>query len=200
MIIKPASMCVLLLAWACVGSPPTTAYSRPTTSTSLAMINALRAEGPHASLGTAANVFGQLVGTWDLTCERYAADGTHTSSRGVWYFGWVVDGRILQDVIYFFPDERPTERDGGTTLRFYDTQTKQWRVYFFAPSRNAVIALAGGADGDRIVLHGIDVDGSLLRWSFNDIKQDSLYWKGEISHDGGKTWRVEQEMHLTRHL
>jgi hypothetical protein len=50
------------------------------------------------------------------------------------------------------------------------------------------------------VLLGTDVDGSALRWSFNDIKSDSLYWKGEISSDGGKTWRVEQEMHLTRHM
>ena len=189
---KLASMGLLLLAWAM-------ASSRPVTRTSPTLIEALRAEGPHASLGAAANVFGQLVGTWDLTCERYAADGTHTSSRGVWYFGWVVDGRIVQDVIYFFPAGRPAERDGGTTLRFYDTQAKQWRAYFFAPSRNAVIALAGGTAGnDRIVLHGTDVDGSLLRWSFNDIKPDSLYWKGEISHDGGKTWRIEQEMHLTR--
>ena len=61
-----------------------------------------------------------------------------------------------------------------------------------------MISLAGGVVGDRIVLLGVDVDGSPLRWSFNDIKPDSLYWKGEISSDGGKTWRVEQEMRLTK--
>jgi hypothetical protein len=162
------------------------------------LIEALQAPGPDASLGEAAGVFGPLVGAWDLTCERYEADGTRASSHGVWHFGWIVDGRMIQDVIYFFPAGKPEERVGGTTLRFYDTRVKQWRVTFFAPARNAVISLVGGREGDRIVLRGTDVDGSALRWSFNDIKSDSLYWKGEVSSDRGKTWRVEQEMHLTR--
>jgi hypothetical protein len=170
------------------------------TQTDSDMIEALQAQGPHASLGEAGGVFGQLVGTWDLTCERYAADGTRSSSRGVWHFGWIVDGRMIQDVIYFFPVGQPAERVGGTTLRLYDTQTKQWRVTFFAPARNAVISLVGGQAGESIVLLGTDVDGSALRWSFKDIKSDSLYWKGEISSDGGKTWRIEQEMHLTRRM
>lgn len=58
--------------------------------------------------------------------------------------------------------------------------------------------LRGGTEGDRIVLLGQDVDGSALRWSFNDIQQNSFSWRGEISADGGKTWRTEQEMMLKR--
>jgi hypothetical protein len=197
---KVVSACILIAAAPVTDGIGVAASYSVNTRTDSAMIEALKARGPHASLGEAAGVFGQLVGTWDLTCERYAADGTRTSSRGVWHFGWIVDGRMIQDVIYFFPAGQPAERVGGTTLRFYDTQAKQWRVIFFAPARNAVISLVGGRAGDRIVLLGTDVDGSALRWSFNDIKSDSLYWKGEISSNGGKTWRVEQEMHLTRHM
>jgi uncharacterized protein (DUF2249 family) len=80
----------------------------------------------------------------------------------------------------------------------YDTQRRQWRVTFFSPARNAIISLAGGAVAGRIVLLGVDTDGSPLRWSFNDITPNSFSWLGEISSDGGKTWRVEQRMHLTR--
>jgi len=58
--------------------------------------------------------------------------------------------------------------------------------------------LKGGAVGDRIVLEGVDRDGSPFRWSFNDIRRDSFVWRGEISSDGGKTWRLEQEMRLKR--
>jgi hypothetical protein len=71
------------------------------------LIQALAAEGPHASLGDAAAVFDRFVGTWDLTCDRYAADGTLTKSAGVWHFGWIVDGRMMQDVIFFFPRGNP---------------------------------------------------------------------------------------------
>ena len=58
--------------------------------------------------------------------------------------------------------------------------------------------LKGGAVGDRVVFEGVDGDGSPFRWSFNDIHRDSFLWRGEISADGGKTWRLEQEMRLKR--
>ena len=60
----------------------------------------------------------------------------------------------------------------------------------------------GGAlavpEGDRIVLRGVDSDGSPIRWSFNDIKPDSFVWRGEKSRDGGKTWKLEEEHHMKR--
>jgi hypothetical protein len=195
---KYALVCLIPIAVA-FASASTSAGNGVAESARTEMIHALAAVGPHESLGGAATVFDRLVGTWDLTCDRYAADGTHTNSAGVWHFGWIVDGRMVQDVIYFFPEGRPTERAGGTTLRMYDTQRKQWRVTFFSPARNAIISLAGGAVGARIVLLGTDTDGSALRWSFNDITPHSFSWLGEISSDGGNTWRVEQTMHLRRH-
>jgi hypothetical protein len=66
------------------------------------------------------------------------------------------------------------------------------------PASGKVIALRGGTEGKRIVLFGQDVNGSTLRWSFNDIQQNSFSWRGEISADEGKTWRTEQEMILKR--
>jgi hypothetical protein len=60
------------------------------------------------------------------------------------------------------------------------------------------LVLHGGADGERIVLLGTDVDGAKLRWTFNDIRPDSFLWRGETSPDGGTTWRTEQVMHLKR--
>jgi hypothetical protein len=203
---KLATACVLALAWNPGAGDASTNGGGSVHGTASGagvpteMIRALQAGAPHDSLREAAGVFGRLVGTWDLTCDRYFADGTHTKSSGVWYFGWIVDGRMMQDVIYFFPEGRPDQRVGGTTLRLYDSQAKQWRVTFFAPSRNAIVSLAGGIVGDRIILLGTDVDGATLRWSFNDIKPDSFHWLGEISTDGGKHWKVEQEMRLTRRL
>ena len=43
-----------------------------------------------------------------------------------------------------------------------------------------------------------DTDGSEMRWSFNDIRPDSFVWRGEVSHDGGKTWWLQEEHHMKR--
>jgi hypothetical protein len=163
----------------------------------VSMTEALAADAPHASLGTAAEVFAPLIGSWDLTCKRWGGDGKEQRSTGVWHFGWIIDGLMMQDAIYF-DNGRSGERVGGTTLRMYDAQARQWRVIFFAPARGAIISLAGGRVGERIVLLGKDTDGSALRWSFNAITRDSCHWIGEISADDGGHWRVEQEMWLRR--
>jgi len=160
------------------------------------MITALQAGGPHPSLGEQAAVFDRFVGTWDLNCVFYGADRKVTRFRGVWIFGWVLDGYAMQDVI--IEGDPSTGRRLGTTVRFFDAKASQWRVLWIPPASGKVIALRGGTEGDRIVLFGQDVDGSTLRWSFNDIQQNSFSWRGEISADGGKTWRTEQEMMLKR--
>ena len=85
-----------------------------------------------------------------------------------------------------------------TGVRFVDPKTDRWTVMFAAPSFAAAVRMEGGAEGDRIVLRGQDEKGALLRWSFNDIRPDSFVWRGETSHDGGKTWRLEEEHHMTR--
>ncbi|HMH14896.1 MAG TPA: hypothetical protein VK578_17490 [Edaphobacter sp.] len=106
----------------------------------------------------------------------------------------------LQDVWIGCEDgDKRQNRGIGTTLRFYDTESKDWRVIFVVPQSGKIILLADGAVGDRIVLDGVDKDGSRLRWSFNDIQTNSFLWRGEISQDNGKTWKIEQIM-LRRHV
>jgi hypothetical protein len=160
------------------------------------MISVLAAAGPHPSLGDQAGVFDRFVGTWDLDCVLYGADGTVTRFSGAWIFGWVLDGLVMQDVL--IEGDPKTGRKLGTTVRFYNTQSRQWRVTWIPPWSGNVVALRGGAEGDRIVLLGQDVDGSMLRWSFNDIQANSFLWRGETSADGGTTWRTEQKMVLKR--
>ncbi|HEY3139454.1 MAG TPA: hypothetical protein VGL29_25765 [Blastocatellia bacterium] len=160
------------------------------------MIRTLQASGPHASLGKQAQLFDRFVGTWDLDCVLYGADGKTTRFRGEWIFGWSLDGWIMQDVLIISSQGERSVR--GTTLRFYDGKAGQWRVVWIAPVSGNVIALRGGAVGDRIVLEGLDVDDARLRWSFNEIQTDSFLWRGETSAHDGKSWRVEQEMRLKR--
>ena len=108
----------------------------------------------------------------------------------------------MQGVLSGYPKGQqlpsPEDRRCGTSLRYYDAKSGLWNVVWLGSRNGFLLTLTGGAARDRIVLHGDDVDGSRLRWSFNDIQADSFIWRGETSPDQGKTWRVEQEMILKR--
>jgi hypothetical protein len=146
--------------------------------------------------------FGQFVGAWTLEGWIEHPDGTRSEHRGEWHFDWALDGQAIQDVLVSPP---PAERrDGepwieyGTTIRFYDPAAETWQITWITPVQRAVRRLSGGRRGERIVLEGRDAAGHLLRWSFNDIRPDSFVWRGEVSHDGGASWRLVEEMRLRR--
>lgn len=165
-----------------------------------AMIHALGAAGPHPSYGPEARVFDRFVGTWDCEYGLLGPDGKTTHLQGQVTFGWVLDGWAVQDVWWSRPPGRTgAERTMGTTIRFFDAKRKLWRVTWIAPQAGAVIQLEGEEVDGRIVLRGTDVDGSLTRWSFNDIRADTFTWRSETSRDGGRTWLPAEEHHLRRH-
>ena len=158
----------------------------------------LPALGPDPSLGHHADLFGRFVGTWNADYSFIAADGSVRHKRGEVLFGWIMDGYAIQDIFLSYPDDSSGARKMVGGIRYVDPRTDRWTVMFVAPSFNVAIRMEGGAEGDRIVLRGRDPDGVELRWSFNDIQADSFVWRGEISHNGGRTWRVDEEHHLTR--
>jgi hypothetical protein len=165
------------------------------------MIRALAAGGPLSSLEGPERLFDRFVGTWDFDCVLYPAGGSVIRFPGQWIFGWILDGRALQDVwLGYLKSRLPGERGIGTSIRFYDAKAALWRVVFAAPGSGKLLTLSGGAEGDRIVLDGREGESARIRWSFNEIRADSFLWRGESSADGGKTWRVEQEMRLRRRV
>jgi hypothetical protein len=165
------------------------------------MVAALASANPHPSLANEAQTFDRLVGTWDCDFTFHLADGTVRHKKGELLLGWILDGRAVQDVWVTYPADSAKdmkERTMGTSVRFFDTARKQWRVVFVSPRFNYLVTVQGGLEGDRIVLRGTDADGSQIRWSFNDITPDSFVWHGEKSRDGGKTWTLEEEHRMRR--
>jgi hypothetical protein len=163
-----------------------------------AMVKALSASGPHPSLGDEARVFDRFVGVWDCDYTFFAEDGGVSRASGELKFGWIIEGRAIQDIWITYPKEASKERDIGTSVRFFDQKSKVWRVVFVNPAYRSLITMQGRAEGDRIVLRGVNEEGSMLRWSFNEIQTDSFIWRGEKSRDGGKTWRLREEHHMRR--
>jgi hypothetical protein len=162
------------------------------------MIETLAASGPHPSLGEQSRLFDRLVGTWDCDYSFHAADGSVRRARGELKFGWIIDGRALQDIWITYPADGKGERKIGTSVRFFDAKAGIWRVVFVAPEYGILQTLAGGAEGEGIVLRGTDSDGASLRWSFQEMTADSFVWRGESSRDGGKSWRLEEEHRMRR--
>jgi hypothetical protein len=163
-----------------------------------AMINVLGSADANPSIGEEAKTFDRLVGTWDADFTFYRADGTIFHKKGELLFGWVMDGHAIQDLWIGYPTDDQKERTIGTTIRFFDTALKQWRVIFVNPQFNYVVTAQGGREGDRIVLHGRDTDGLPIRWTFSEMRPDSFHWQGEKSHDDGKTWKIEEDHHMKR--
>jgi len=165
----------------------------------LDMVTVLKAMGPHPSLGDQAKVFGRLIGTWDVEYADFSTDGKVTHRSGELTFGWVMDGRAVQDFWIVYPSGARKEREVYTDLRYYDPKSRTWPSAFIDVEHASVARFTGGAVGDdRIVLDTRDFDDTDTRWSINDLRSDSFVWREEESLDGGKTWRLLAEHHMKR--
>ena len=168
------------------------------------MIELLAARGPLPEYADRLIVFGRLVGSWDIDARYFDRNGEVTRERrGEWHFGWVLEGRAIQDVIITPPldEQRRTGapvREYGTTLRAYDPRTDTWRVTYVAPVFGATVNLVAREAGNEIVLEGTGPDGKQLRWVFSDLTEETFRWRGYESDDGGRTWFMDEEMHLRR--
>src|SRR5690606_15497136 len=163
-----------------------------------AFLDTLCSPGPAPELGDAADVYGWLVGSWDMRVVDCPPDELRREAVGEWHFAWVLEGRAVQDVFIVPPrplrDRSAPARNGnryGSSIRVYDAATGAWKVIWVNPVTGAEDHLVGRRVGDEIVQEGRRADGSLIRWSFVDITADSFTWRGECSTDGGATWFLE---------
>jgi hypothetical protein len=58
----------------------------------------LLSPGPDAALAEKLGLYGQFVGSWEMQIQAYEDSGTRHQSDGEIHFGWVLDGRAIQDV------------------------------------------------------------------------------------------------------
>jgi hypothetical protein len=166
--------------------------------------DALTAEGPNREHTDALMLFGQFVGEWELDWAAYDDDGQEVSTeRGEWIFGWVLEGRAVQDV-WIIPERGRRGRadlpegEYGTTIRFYDPRLDAWLVTWSGPIGRARRTLLARRAGDQILQEGQTEDGQPLRWIFSDISPDSFTWTSVYSLDGEQTWQLREQMHVRR--
>ncbi|SIT43092.1 conserved hypothetical protein [Paraburkholderia ribeironis] len=183
---------------------------------------ALSASARAADIDAADDLYGWLIGSWDMNVVHYRVDLRDAPRRGEIHFGWVLEGRAVQDVWIMPPRSERGERDDGhatgnagqpgetrnaaepvlamygTTLRIWDPARRVWRVTYVNPQTGQRDELIGRRIGNDLVQIGTHADGTPIRWNFTDITRDSFRWTGVALAPDGVTWTLEAQFHARR--
>jgi hypothetical protein len=166
---------------------------------------ALAASGRSPDIPDHADVYGWLIGSWELSVQRYWA--TDVSARGIKgevHFAWILEGRAVQDVWIMPPRSRraadleKTMNMYGTTLRVWDPSIEAWRITWFNPAGDHREEQIGRWSGKDVVQIGTRPDGTPTRWRYTEITPVSFHWLGEALEPDGNTWRLEGEFRAVR--
>jgi hypothetical protein len=169
-----------------------------------AFARALISAGPSDELGTAASMYGWLIGAWDVELIDFLEDGSQQRQHGEWHFSWTLEGRAVQDVLIA---PRSSERKAGgsrlgnrygTSIRIYDPNEGVWRITWINPVTGAHAELTGRKIGKDVVQEGKPPSGQRSRWVFTNITPNSCLWYGEVLQADGQTWKREAEFHLRK--
>jgi hypothetical protein len=162
----------------------------------------LLVDGPDPEFKAELELFGRLVGSWDVGGRSIAPDGTvRATNRGEWHFAWGLRGRAIVDMLISPPRaERPNGPfyEWGLTVRVYDPELQAWRVTFNPTGSIGTVKLIARPDGDDILQEGRLPDDTPTQWRFSEISANSFLWQERDSVDGGKNWVLSEEIRATR--
>ncbi len=158
----------------------------------MSFIRVLPATGPAEDRAAKMDLYGQFIGDWTMDATLYADDGSHRETNGTIHFGWVLEGRAIQDV-WILPGVFHV-----TTLRTYDPNLDAWHILWSDPVKQYFTRQIGRADGPNIVQLGHSDTGEATRWRFVDITSDFFCWLGERSADNGATWQLQARFLVRR--
>lgn len=171
------------------------AESRAATLACGALAGALVANGPHPSLGHHADTFGRLVGSWAGEYRVFTSSGTKSGKIRV-SFGWILDGRAIQDSGWAY-ENLPDSDVPGSTLRIYDPGIEAWHIVFVDPMDPGHTEMVARRVGDDVIQQGY-LDNRAIKWTFTDVRAKSFTWRGYHLADNGENWINEAEYRFRR--
>ena len=148
--------------------------------------------------------FDALIGSWKFHLKKlmHPLTGSTTwvefEGTGVCYKIW--DGRAQYDTIELdSPDVGHIE---GLTVRLYNTQSHQWRLYW-ANSKIGVldppqIGEFKNGRGEFLAQDTINGKVVLIRYVWTNLTTPTPHFEQSFSNDGGKTWEVNWITDQTR--
>jgi hypothetical protein len=147
--------------------------------------------------------FDPLIGRWKYHLKRRLRPLTGSNTwvelegTGVCFKIW--DGRAQLDTIEV---DGPTGHIEGLTLRTYDPESHQWRLYW-ANSKTGImdppqIGEFKNGRGEFFAQDTINGKSILIRYVWTDMTTNSPHFEQSFSDDGGKTWEVNWITDQTR--
>ena len=167
--------------------------------------SALAATGRAPEISGSDDLYGWLVGDWELDVLHYWAQNVAARNiKAEVHAAWVLEGRAVQDV-WIMPSRsaRSGQLDDqmnmyGMTLRVWDRARGAWRITWSNPAGDHYEEQLGRKNGDDIVQIGTRPDGTTTRWTFAEITGDSFHWLGEAQPLGSTAWTLEGEFRANR--
>jgi hypothetical protein len=148
--------------------------------------------------------FDPLIGSWKYHLKKllHPLTGSTTwvefDGTGACYKVW--DGRAQLDTIEV--DSPTTGHIEGLTLRLYDPQSHQWRLYW-ANSKIGIldppqIGQFKDGRGEFFTQDTINGKAILIRFAWTNMTTSTPHFEQSFSEDGGKTWEVNWITDQTR--
>jgi Ser/Thr protein kinase RdoA (MazF antagonist) len=183
----------------------------PISGPSQSFIDALRADGPAPDRADKMGLYGWLIGAWEMDVVVHMANDSEYRGAGEIHFGWVLEGRAIQDV-WITPSRESRGRGHrddpigaaanfyGSTFRIYDPGIDAWHIFWLDPVKqfySRMIGRAAGRDIEQLTVN----ETPQRRWRFSEITPDSFHWTAEVdegSAGAAPQWRRHVEFFARR--
>jgi hypothetical protein len=181
----------------------------PLSGASPSFIEALHSNGPAPDRADKMGLYGWLIGAWEMDVHVPLASGARYEGMGEIHFGWVLEGRAIQDVWITPPRglrDDPVAAAAnfyGSTFRIYDPGIDAWHIFWLDPVKQFYSRMLGRADGADIEQVTVN-ETPQRRWRFSDITPSSFHWTADVddgprdSTDGVVQWRRHVEFFARR--
>jgi hypothetical protein len=177
----------------------------PVSGVSPSFIDALHADGPAPDRADRMGLYGWLIGAWEMDVHVHLANDAEYRGKGEIHFGWVLEGRAIQDV-WITPSR--DQRDDpiaaaanfyGSTFRIYDPALDAWHIFWLDPVKQFYSRMIGRAAGNDIEQLTVN-ETPQRRWRFTDITPNGFHWTADVDEgEGGATqWRRHVEFFAHR--
>ena len=139
-----------------------------------AFLDALASPARSPELDDVDDLFGFLIGSWDIDAVLHGQGGPPRRVRCEVHASRVLQGRAIQDLFIFPRPADPTSGSAGeaghryaTTIRTYDRKRGAWRIVFINPAAAETSAeLVARREGEVISMEGTLADGAPIRWRY----------------------------------